>query len=172
MLIRRLVLTTLSLAVLTGFSALAQEPFATTTTFSFTRDYSFPPVGIGTTETLRINVVNTAANSSTTPASCTGTITFANASGATIGTATPFTVTSGQIFSADLPFTKGGFTGNRAEVLGTVAVTGTFPAKAPCSLQISLETFDTSSGVTHVSLSNSSLSAVAMPTPAPAAPKS
>jgi hypothetical protein len=74
-------------------------------TNTFTRDFRFPPVGIASTETIQINVVNNASNSSSgTAASCAGTVTFTNASGAAIGTATSFTVTSGQVFSASLPF--------------------------------------------------------------------
>jgi hypothetical protein len=121
-----------------------------------TRDSVFPPVGLATTETVQINVLNTATSPSNgTAASCTGTITFANSSGATIGTATSFTVTSGQVASAKLPYSSAGATG-RAEIVGSVQTTISFPQKAPCSLVFSLETFDTSSGVTHIFLGNAS----------------
>lgn len=126
------------------------------TSTTFTRDFSFPPVGIASTETIQINVLNHAtASSSGTAASCTGTITFTNASGAAIGTATSFTVTSGQVFSASLPFSKAGASGTRAEIVGSVQLTVSTSSSAPCALTNSLETFDTSSGVTHVFLGGS-----------------
>jgi hypothetical protein len=126
------------------------------TTTTFTRDFNFPPVGIASTETLQINVLNTAsASSAGTAASCTGTITFTSATGTVIGTATSFTVTSGQVFSAALPFSKSGATGARAEIVGSVQLTASASSSTPCALSNSLETFDTSSGVTHVFLGSS-----------------
>jgi len=127
------------------------------TATTFTRDFRFPPVGIASTETMQINVLNSAtASSSGTAASCTGTITFTNASGTVIGTATSFTVTSGQVFSASLPFSKAGASTTRAEIVGSVQLTVSSSSSAPCALSNSLETFDTSSGVTHVFLGGSS----------------
>jgi hypothetical protein len=118
------------------------------------RDSSFPPVGLAPTETLQINVLNTAtAATGGTAASCTGTITFSGSTGSVIGTATPFTVGSGQVASAKLPFSSSGATG-RVEIVGSIQSTITFPQKAPCSLVFSLETFDTSTGVTHIFLGN------------------
>src|SRR5579859_6071398 len=105
--------------VLFATAALAAAAMAQTTTTSSTstRQSTSAPIGLGSTETAQVNVVNTAtASSSGTAASCTGSISFLNASGATIGTATPFTVTSGQIFSATLPFTKAGASGTRTEI--------------------------------------------------------
>jgi len=127
-------------------------------TNTFTRDFRFPPVGIASTETIQINVVNNASNSSSgTAASCAGTVTFTNASGAAIGTATSFTVTSGQVFSASLPFSKAGASGTRAEIVGSVQLTVSTSSSTPCALASSLETFDTSSGVTHVFLGGSTV---------------
>src|SRR5580700_1946406 len=61
----------------------------------------FPPIGLAASETAQVNIVNTASQPIGGPApSCTGTITFYNASGAIIGAATSFAVGSGQIFSA------------------------------------------------------------------------
>jgi hypothetical protein len=135
-------------------------------TATFTRDSVFPPVGLATTETIQINVLNTATNpaasTTSTAASCTGTITFSNATGATIGTATPFTIASGQVFSAKLPYSSSGTSTGRAEIVGSIQTTTTLPSKTPCALTFSLETFDTSSGVTHIFLGN---------TPATAAPQ-
>src|SRR5260370_40320163 len=92
-----------SLVLMLAAIGAISSAFAQSTTN--TRDFNLPPVGLGATETAEINVVNFAANAPDgTAASCTGSISFLNASGATIGSATPFTVTSGQIFSAHLPF--------------------------------------------------------------------
>jgi hypothetical protein len=119
-----------------------------------TRDLAFPPVGLAFSETAQINVVNTATNlSNGTAASCTGTISFNTSTGAAAETPVKFTVTAGQIFSAELTAAKLGVTnGSRAEFIGSVQVTPT--AKTPCSLTISLETFDSVTGVTHLYLAN------------------
>lgn len=128
----------------------------TTTSSTVTRQASSGPIGLGSSETLQVNVVNTAAASSSgTAASCTGSISFVNSSGTTIGSATSFTVTSGQIFSATLPFAKVGASGTRAEVRTVVSVTeSTGTGAAPCQLGSSIETYDTSTGVTHAYLAN------------------
>jgi hypothetical protein len=95
------------------------------------------------------------ALATTSPAAtttCTGTITFTNALGKSIGTPVPFTVPSGQIFSAPLPFSMTGYTGFRGEILASVQGTTTLPSTNVCSLTMSLETFDTNTGVTHIFL--------------------
>lgn len=144
-----LVVTALCMAA----SAFAQGSTGTTTT---TLQYSFPPTGLALTETAQIDVSNLAANASNgTAASCTGSVSFVNSSGATIGTATTFTVTSGQIASISLPFAKASVSGSRTVIRGIVQHTVTRPATAPCSLVFSLEVFDTSTGVTHLLLGNS-----------------
>jgi hypothetical protein len=130
---------------------LASSAFAQTTTTSGSRSFDYPPVGLASSETMQINVLNSATASSTgTAASCTGTISFTSATGAALGTAASFTVTSGEIFSATLPFAKTAASGTRTEVVGVVSVTTA--SGTPCGLRTSLETFDTSSGVTHVYL--------------------
>ena len=150
MFLTRSVLALIAAAAFMAASALAQ----TSTT---TRDFRFPPVGLGATETMQINLLNNAtASSSGTAASCTGTITFTSATGAIIGTAASFTVTSGQVFSASLPFSKSGASGTRTEIVGSIQLTVSTTSAAPCALANSLETFDTSSGVTHVFLGGSS----------------
>jgi hypothetical protein len=83
---------------------------------------------------------------------CAGTITFTNAAGTTIGTPVSFTVAVGQIFSAPLPFSMTGYSGFRGEILPSVQGTTTIPSSTVCSLSVSLETFDTNTGVTHVFL--------------------
>lgn len=129
----------------------------TTATTTVTRDYNFPPVGLATTETAQVNVLNVAkastAAGATAPA-CTGTITFTNASGDTIGKATSFTTAGSQIFSAQLTSSELAATGTRGEFVAGIQLTTAIPAKAPCSLVFSIETFDTTTGATHVFLAN------------------
>jgi hypothetical protein len=135
--------------ILFAFTALAA--FAQTNTNTRTR--LFGPVGLASTETLQINLLNAAAASSTgTAASCTGSVSFASATGTAIGTATTFTIASGQIFSVNLPFASSGSTGNRGRIVATVQSTS---SGAPCGLVTVLETFDTASGVTHIHLGGS-----------------
>jgi hypothetical protein len=86
--------------------------------------------------------------SSTATGSCAGTVTFANASGTAIGSPAKFAVPAGQIFSVPLPFTSSGYS-SRGEILASVQQTLTIPSSIACSLSISLEIFDTSTGVTH-----------------------
>ncbi len=127
----------------------------TTTTTTTTRDTTIGPVGVGSTETIQINVANLASNASNgTAASCTGTISFNNSAGTAIGTATSFTVTAGEISSVALPFAKLGSTATRTEVVGVIGLTTTSTTQAPCELHYSLETYDATTGVTHVYLSS------------------
>jgi hypothetical protein len=149
MFLRRIALT----LVLTAGAVMAQ-----TTTTTSTRDFTIGPVGVGATETVQINVVNLASNATsstgtTTAASCTGSITFNNGSGNPIGASVPFTVTAGQIYSTSLPFSKITSGTARTEVMGVVGLTTTSTNRAPCSLHFSVETFDTSTGATHVYIS-------------------
>jgi hypothetical protein len=132
-------------------------PIAAPTTF--TSNYAFPPVGLAFPETLQVSAVNVPVPSllagdfsnlipsTAVLPSCagTGTITFTNASGMIIGAPIPFTVPFGQIFSAPLPFSMTGYPGFRGEILVSLHIT----TSISCSLSISLETFDTNTGVTH-----------------------
>jgi hypothetical protein len=155
-----------------AFTALAAAQTTTTTTTQ-TLTSNTPPVGLASSETAQINLVNTASNAADgTAASCAGTVTFLNSSGAAIGAATPFTVASGVIQSISLPFGKSGATGTRTEIRASISQTITAecalwacPNSAgtltvgdgvPCNLQVTLETYDTSTGVTHVFLANGS----------------
>ena len=125
---------------------LAASAFAQTTTSTATRP--LPPIGLASTETLQINLLNHASASSTgTAASCTGSVSFANSSGTAIGSATSFTISGGDVTSIALPYSKSGLTG-RGEIV--VSVTLSLASGTPCALASSLETFDTSSGVTHI----------------------
>ena len=120
------------------------------TTTPTTRSASLPPVGLASSETAQISVVNTAsASSSGTAASCAGSISFVNAAGTAIGTASAFTVTSGQTFSKPLPYSTTAASG-RTIVRGVVSLTIPATSAPPCSLSIVLETFDTATGATHV----------------------
>jgi hypothetical protein len=150
--IRKLVVTSFLAAAL-AVSAFAQ---GTTNSRTVTQTFLFPPVGLGSTETAQVNVVNIAAASTGgTAASCTGSVSFANAAGTVIGKATTFTVGSGQIASASLPFGTSGFAGTRGEFVASLTRTVTRPSTVPCSLVFSLETFATATGETHITLTNS-----------------
>jgi hypothetical protein len=125
--------------------------FALAQTTTNTRDFNLPPVGLGATETAEISVTNLAANASDgTAASCSGSILFHNSGGSLIGSATAFTIASGQISSARLPFSSAGATGTRTLIRGTVQLTlASSSPRPPCSLAFSLATYDTSTGATH-----------------------
>ena len=133
----------------------------TTETITVTQDSVFPPVGLAIGQTAAVSLVNIAPASTTagaTAPSCTGTVTFANASGSTIGTPTAFTTTGSAIQTVSLPSSSAGLTSAapRGEILASVQQTITRPSAAPCSLVFSLEVFDVTSGVTHVFLGNAS----------------
>jgi hypothetical protein len=150
--------TFISLLLLASFGCLCAFAQAAPVMGIITRDFVFPPVGLGSTETMQVDLVNIApapATATATAPLCTGTVTFANASGATIGTAAPFKVGSGQIQSITLPFSASNIVGSRGAILASVQQTTTVPSPAPCSLLFSLATFD-STGVTHVFLGNTS----------------
>jgi hypothetical protein len=116
----------------------------------------FPPIGLAAGETAQVNVINTATQSTGGAApSCTGTITFYNASGSMIGAATSFAVGSGQIFSVTRPYASTGASGSRTVVrvaiVSTVVEIGPEASPPPpCALASSLETYDSATGVTHV----------------------
>jgi hypothetical protein len=139
----RYVFPLIASACLTAAGAMAQ-----TTGTTVTRSAGLPAVGLASSETAQINVTNLAgANSRGTAASCTGNISFLNAAGTAIGSATPFTVTSGQTFSAKLPYASTAASG-RTLVRGVVSLTIT--SGTPCVLATTLETYDTTTGVTHI----------------------
>jgi len=154
--IRNFVVTSF-LTAFAAMSALAQT--STTTT---TRNHIFPPVGLGSGETLQVNLVNiaTASTGGTAP-SCTGSVSFAGVStGTTVGTpkSTPFTVGAGQIVSVPLTYGASGLTGTHGEILVTLSQTFTSPSTAPCALVYSLETFSASTGETHLYLTSAAAS--------------
>jgi hypothetical protein len=147
--LRKLVLTLLAAAM----PALWAQ--SSTTSSTVTRTQDFPPAGLASTETVQINAVNIAeASSSGTAASCTGSISFLNSSGTVIGTATTYTLGTNQLKSVSLPYSSAGASG-RAEIRGVVTQTITTGSDVPCELLVSLETYDTTSGVTHIYLTTS-----------------
>jgi hypothetical protein len=119
-------------------------------TTTYTTTQNFPPIGLASTETAQINAVNVApASGGGTAASCTGSISFLNASGAVIGTATSYTLGTNQLKSVSLPFASVSASAGRVEIRPVVTQTGTAPSNVPCQLLISIETYDTTTGVTH-----------------------
>lgn len=151
--------------LLLALAAFACSASAQTTTITRTTDYTFPVVGLGSTESIGVNLINVAANSASgTAASCTGSVTYFNAAGAIIGAANTFSLGANAATSINLPFSSTGITGVRGLIRTVVASTTT--SGVPCSLSYSLNTFDTSSGVTHIFIQGASMVA----TPLTAAP--
>ncbi len=136
---------------------------------TFVRTYVFPATGFAPgSETVRISVVNIAATSHNgTKASCSGNIGFQDATGTSLGT-TPFTnVGTGQIAVGDYAIQSPVPLHGRSEIQGRVQVTLTAGSAAPCSLLLTLEVFDTASGVTHGLVTTAIEEPVAMePSPA------
>jgi hypothetical protein len=156
---------TILIAVVCLFAATA---LAQTTT-TVTTDMPTPVVGLAGTETVPINVVNTAAASpSGTAASCTGTVTFytftANNTTGAAGSPAAFTVGSGELSSFTLAGKGSGAA--RISVRGVIALTETERSGVPCSLATNIETYDSTSGVTHVHLETGS-PAIAQSGPGP-----
>jgi len=141
---RGIILSVLAAAGLTA--AYGQEAV------SSTHSISLPPAGIGSTETMQVTVTNLAANGNNTNASCTGSISFLNSNGATIGTATTYTAAAGQSVDVKLAFANAAASGTRVDVRAVIAATQT--SGTPCVLAYSLSTYDTSSGVTHLYLAS------------------
>lgn len=134
---------------------------------------NLPPIGLAATETVQVNVVNTSAEPpARTSTSCGGSIAFYNAAGTIIGTATPFTVTPGQIFSAKLASTGGARAVVRAQIMAPIflsspeSILGGLSPVLPvlvipaCTMTYSLETYDSTTGVTHLFFSGPVIQAV------------
>ena len=147
----------------TGVSQ-SQEPS------SLPRVVNLAVVGLASSETAQVNVVNLAPSvQSVAPGSipnqgvkalCTGSITFYNASGNIITSSPSFSITSGQIFSATLPYSEtlptNGTSSARTAVWATVTIGGNNTAGA-CEPAANIETFDTATGVTHLHVEASTL---------------
>ncbi len=120
----------------------------------------FPAVGLATTETAQVNVTNIAGpgpGPGLAP-SCAGDIEL-YATDAKSGLdifiqGAGFSVTSGQTFSVTLPYSRTGSSAPRQLVHAVINnATHTLTAQNPvpplCTLESSLEIFDTSTGVVH-----------------------
>ncbi|MGA2726101.1 MAG: hypothetical protein ABSG79_27295 [Bryobacteraceae bacterium] len=137
------------------------------TTTTVTTDMPTPVVGLAPSEIVQINVINTAAASASgTAASCTGTVTFytftGNNSTGTAGTPATFTVGSGELSS----FTLKGSGSARISVRGVISLTETERSGVPCSLATNIETYDSTTFVTHLHVETGS-PVVAQSAPAP-----
>jgi hypothetical protein len=138
---------------------------------SFSRTVNLPVVGLANSETAQVNVVNLApsaqpVSTGSTPsggntASCTGGITFYDISGNAITSSSSFTIGTGQIFSATLPYSQvpaaSTSASGRTAIRAVVTFMGTASLTSVCSLASNIETFDTSTGVTHVHVEGSTL---------------
>ena len=170
MCIRRFVLSLLFVGLLTG-TALAQDAALP---LSLSRTVNLPVVGLASSETAQVNVVNLASSAQpvnsggTAPsggntASCTGAITFYDISGSTVTSSASFTIGTGQIFSATLPYSlistssTSTSASSRTAIRAVVTTTGTASLSSPCSLAANIETFDTATGVTHVHVEGGTL---------------
>jgi len=134
---------------------------------SVTRQSTFAPVGVAGTETIQVNLANTAANAANgTAAACNGSVTFLDSTGKAItGSGGTFAVAAGQTVSMSLPGSKipaSSTTGTRPEVRVSVSLITTVPHPAPCALAQSAETFDSTTGATH-SLQSSTVPLVSLP---------
>jgi hypothetical protein len=125
------------------------------------RIVNLPVVNLASSETAQVNVVNLAASFTAVTgaalptggatASCTGTITFYTAAGTSLGSGTPFTIGTGQISSASLPYSQlVSPNGGRTPIRAVVTLTETAGSGVPCTLASNIEIYDTSSGVTNV----------------------
>ena len=120
----------------------------------FTRSANFGPLGVGSTETLQITVLNTASNilplasQIPVPGPCAGSVSLFDASGKQIGSAASFSVAAGDMQSLKFGFGQLATSGSRVELRGTISITPSSPAF--CPLSYAVETFDTSSGSTHL----------------------
>lgn len=152
------------LTIVLGAGGVSMLSAQTSTTLM--REASFPPVGVALTEEMQVNLYNQSAPATTgTAPSCTGSVSFVDSTGKAIaGTGGNFTVAAGQTQSISILGSKANTntsTGARAEVRAVVTLNSVFGT--PCSLVDSLETFDSTTGVTHVYLVGSVLNEIPFP---------
>ncbi len=157
----------MSLRILFALAAVAVAPvFAQATIVTRTSDFTFPVIGIGSTETIGVNLINLAGNSANgTAASCTGSVIFYNAAGTAIGSAATFTLASNAATSINLAFSGTGITGTRGLIRAVLASTVT--SGVPCALSYSLNTFDTGTGATHLFLAGPTVNMMPLTGPGP-----
>jgi len=129
------------------------------------RTVYLPVVGLASTETAQVNVVNLASSVESvlgstptegTTALCTGSIQFYNASGSpiNISSTTSFSIGAGVIFSVPLTYSEslpsGSASTARTSVRAVVTINPPNTSNTSCTPSANIETFDTSIGVTHV----------------------
>jgi len=128
-----------------------------------------PPIGLGPSETVEVNLLNNAKASPTgVAASCNGSVSIYDAAGSGIASAqnteTPasFKLGTGEIYSVKLPDASAPgaapSTPIRAEIALAPAASGppllgTTLATPPCDLVFSFETYDSTTGITHAFVS-------------------
>lgn len=164
-----------SLSVVTASLGWAQT--TTTTTETISSSINLPVVGVGSTQTLEVDVVNLASNASNgTAASCNASISFLNSSGTAIVSSTAIAkLGAGAATSATLPFASSGGTGNRTLVRAVVTLTSsvsTGTPRTPCSLQVSMSLFETGSGATDAVIPGSGVASIVGGPVSPANPVS
>ncbi|HTA45675.1 MAG TPA: hypothetical protein VK789_24675 [Bryobacteraceae bacterium] len=142
----------------------------TSTPATETSTTNLPAIGLASTETVQVNVLNTipifpSTSPTTAPPDCSGAIAFYDANGNMIGSATDFKVGHGQTSSAKLPYASAAASGT-ARIVVRAAISVTMSTVTPptpitgggpvlpffpptCFLTSSLETYDTATGVTH-----------------------
>src|SRR5262249_19071037 len=117
---RGLVMTRINILAVAS-ALVVQCALAQTTSATNTRTIDLTTFGLGSTETARVNLTNVASNSTNgTAASCTGSVSFINAAGTAVGTATSFTIASGVTSSVSLPFANSGLTAPRGTLRAQV----------------------------------------------------
>jgi len=145
--------------VMAGLSLpLFAENNSNTTSQSYTRTWVFPAVSFAPTESVSVTVMNIAvAGPNGTKASCTGSVSFNDGTGKAIvvpaskgyaGTPTAFTnLGTGQTAVGSLQNAPSN-PSPRTVIEGQVQLTLS-PSSAPCSMLLTLEVYDTTSGVSH-----------------------
>ena len=164
----------MSIKTLGLFIALATtSAFAQTTTATRTSEYTFPLVGLGSSEGIEVNLINLAANpTSGTASSCSGSVTFSTASqGTVIGGATNFTLAAGAVASITPSVASNVITAGANRALLKVVVSTNMTPGVPCMLSSTLNTFDSGSGATHVFLVGSGVTLHSMPQTLPWPPQ-
>jgi hypothetical protein len=129
--------------------------FAQPGSYSRTSNYTFPLVAVAVgSEGIEVNLINLASNPTNgNPASCTGSVAFSTVSqGTVISGTTDFTLAAGAATSIMPTAGNNIATTPPNRVLLKVVVTSTNTSGVPCSLAYTLNTFDSTTGATHVFL--------------------
>ena len=129
--------------------------FAQTNSFTRTSNYTFPLVAVAVgSEGIEVNLINLAGNPTNgNPASCTGSVAFDTLATSTVVSGnTDFTLAAGAATSIVPTVAVSNQTAVWMRVLLKVVVTNTTTSGVPCSLAYTLNTFDLTTGATHVFL--------------------